>query len=27
LYKPCTSIRECTEGIFIWTLPYYVYIQ
>ena len=22
-----TRIRECTEGVLIWTLPYYVYIQ
>ena len=23
----CTSPRECTGGVLIWTLPYYVHIQ
>ena len=26
LHWTCTSIRECTGGVLIWTLPYYVCI-
>ena len=27
MYYTCTDPRECTGGVLIWTLPYYVYIQ